>query len=141
RPQRHDPGGPRDRRPLYPVRESDGSLPAHRPQSGRRVKFRTEELRVVAEDRGEEVGSAELRVEGGEVWVEHLHARRPGGEEPLLRQALAQVRELERRLLAEAGAGSFGRVLVQTDDATAVEGAVRPFVPLLGPPGDAVVLP
>jgi hypothetical protein len=103
------------------------------------VKFRTEELRVVAEDRGEEVGSAELRVEGGEVWVEHLHARRPGVEEPLLRQALAQVRELERRLLAEAGAGSFGRVFVQTDDETAVERAVRTFVPRLGRSEQTVV--
>src|SRR2546428_640147 len=68
-------------------------------------------------------------------------ARRPGVEEPLLRQALAQVRELERRLLAEAGAGSFGRVFVQTDDETAVERAVRTFVPRLGHSEQTVVQP
>ncbi len=96
------------------------------------MRFRTEDGIVHAEDQGEEVGRAELRVEGEAVWVEHLYASRPGVEEPLLRAALAAVRELEHRLRSEKGAPSFGRVFVQTDDETAVERAVRNYVPRLG---------
>jgi hypothetical protein len=96
------------------------------------VKFRLEDHVVVAEDVGGEVGRAELRTEGFEVWVEHLYAFRPGVEEPLLREALAQARELERAARAASAEPSFGRVYVQTDDEVAVERAVRQFVPRLG---------
>jgi hypothetical protein len=96
------------------------------------VKFRIEDLVVVAEDVGTEVGRAELRVDGLEAWVEHLYASRPGVEEPLLREALGQARELERSLRSASEEPSFGTVYVQTDDEAAVDRAVRQFIPRLG---------
>ena len=96
------------------------------------MKFRVEELAVVAEDGSAEVGRAELRTEGHDVWVEHLYASRPGVEETLLHEALRHARELERGLRSASEEPSFGTVYVQTDDEAAVERAVRQFIPRLG---------
>jgi hypothetical protein len=96
------------------------------------VKFRIDDLVVVAENAGTEVGRAELRADGLDVWVEHLYASAPGVEEPLLHEALAHARELERGLRSASEEPSFGIVYVQTDDEAAVERAVGQFIPRLG---------
>src|SRR5205085_6796641 len=87
RPRRLDRGGPRVGVPLCAVPEPVRALPLDRTEDGRSVKFRAEDLAVVAEDAGNEIGRAELRIEGLAAWVEHLYASRPGVEEPLLREA------------------------------------------------------
>jgi hypothetical protein len=96
------------------------------------VNLRWDGETVVAELDGERVGEAVLRVEPPNAWVERLHAQRPGVADGLYRAAAERAGELERELAREAGAETFGRVYVQTDDEAAVERAVRQFVPRLG---------
>jgi hypothetical protein len=96
------------------------------------VNLRWEGETLVAELDGERVGEAVVRAEPPHAWVERLHATRPGVADELYRAAAERVGELERELAREAGAETFGRVYVQTDDEAAVERAVRRFVPRLG---------
>jgi len=96
------------------------------------VNIRTDGLRLVAEDEGQQVGEATLRQEPPRVWVEQLHADRPGVDEELFRAALDRARELERELAHARDATTSGRVYVQTDDEAAVERAARQFIPRLG---------
>jgi hypothetical protein len=96
------------------------------------VNLRWEGETLVAERDGERVGEAVLRVERPNAWVERLHAARPGVADELFRAAAERAAELERELAREAGAETSGRVYVQTDDETAVERAVRQFLPRLG---------
>jgi hypothetical protein len=95
------------------------------------VNFRWDGLRLVAEREGVQLGSAEVRTDGGHAWVARLEAFEPGSEEELFREALARARELEREQ-AQPAAPSFGRVFVQTDRADDVERAARQYVPRLG---------
>jgi hypothetical protein len=96
------------------------------------VRLEADGRALVAEVDGNEVGRAELRVEPPNVWVETLHVSRAGVDDELFQLALARARELERELGRAQRGGSAGRVYVQTDDETAVERAVRPFIPRLG---------
>jgi hypothetical protein len=89
-------------------------------------------LVVVAERDGEEVGRAELEVDGERVWVASLRASRPGVDEELFRRAREQALTLARALEHGRSAGSSGRIYVQSDDEAAVDRAVRQFVPRLG---------
>lgn len=63
------------------------------------------------------------------------------GFEELSRSMAVSLDELEARLGREPVGPSFGRVFVQTDDETAVERAVRSFLPRLGRSGRTVVSP
>ena len=96
------------------------------------MSFRWDELRLVAEDGGERIGEAELRVEPPHVWVAHLEALRPGADEELFGEALARCRQLERELAGSADAPSSGRVYVQTDRTEDVERTALQYVPRLG---------
>jgi hypothetical protein len=96
------------------------------------VNVRRDGLTLIAEEDGEEVGRAELRVEGGDAWVARLEASRAGLDEKLFAAALDACRELEREHARTGAEPSWGRVYVQTDDENAVERAVRQFVPRLG---------
>jgi hypothetical protein len=96
------------------------------------VRVEADGRTVVAELDGEEVGRAELRVEEPHVWVETLRAARAGVDEELFRRAREEALALERELERAQRGGSAGRVFVQSDDETAIERAVRQFIPRLG---------
>ena len=87
---------------------------------------------LVAELDGEEVGRAELRVEAPHAWVETLRVARAGVDDELFRRAREQALALERELERARRGGSAGRVYVQSDDESAIERAVRQFIPRLG---------
>jgi hypothetical protein len=97
-----------------------------------KVRLEADGRVLVAELEGEEVGRAELRIDGSHVWIGELVAARDGVDEELFRRAREQGLALERELARREHAGSSGRVYVQTDDEAGVQRAVRRFIPRLG---------